>query len=450
MNKPILLIIDDETSQRKILRGFLEKKGYRVLEASSGNEGVGLAAANHIDIILTDFKMPDITGEVVLEKVKNINPEISVVIITAFGTIENAVRAMKKGAYDYITKPIDLDELEITLERLSEHRQLIDENVLLKKELAERQGFKEIVGKSLAMREILSIVQRAASSNAAVLVTGESGTGKELIAKALHYGSDRKHKPFVIVNCAALNENLLESELFGHERGSFTGADKQRAGRFETADGGTIFLDEIGDIPLTIQVKLLRVLQEGNFERVGSSVTINTDMRIIAATNKNILQLISFGTFREDLYYRLNVVSIEIPPLRERREDISPLIDFYMNKFSKDNGNIKYELSSEALDYLLKYDYPGNVREMQNILQRAIILTRSNVISKKDVSVEHTEDITQLSKPGLTLSRQLEYIEQELVMAALKESGGNQSQAAKKLGIHESSLRYRLNKWDLK
>ena len=370
-----ILIIDDEAAQRDILTGYLKKKGYKIFPASSGREGIEIIKNNPVDIILSDFKMPDLNGIEVLEQVKKLNPEISFVIVTAYGTVENAVKAMRLGAFDYISKPVDLDELDFMIERIIEHKNLKSENQLLKTQLQEKYKISSIVSQSQKMEEVINVAARVADSKATVLITGENGTGKEVLAKAIHFMSSRKEKPFVAVNVPALTETLLESELFGHEKGAFTGADKMRKGRFEVAHGGTLFLDEVGDIPQSIQVKLLRVLQEHQFERVGGSEKIEVDVRIIAATNKDLEQKIKDGTFREDLYYRLNVVSIKIPPLRDRREDILPMIETFIDKYSKENNKEKLEVSKEAIDVLMKYNYPGNVRELENIIERAVVLT---------------------------------------------------------------------------
>jgi two-component system NtrC family response regulator len=327
MKNYTILIIDDEAAQRDVLTGYLKKKGYKILSASSGKEGIETANSNQVDIIFSDYKMPDITGLEVLEQVKKINPEISFVIVTAYGTVENAVKAMRLGAYDYLSKPIDLDELDLMIGRIIENKNLKSENELLKTQLKEKHKISSIVSQSPKMEEVLSVASRVADSKASVLITGENGTGKEVLAKSIHYLSGRKDKPFIAINIPALSENLLESELFGHEKGSFTGADKLKKGRFELADGGTLFLDEVGDIPSAIQVKLLRVLQEHQFERVGGTEVIESDVRIIAATNQDLAKKIKEGTFREDLFYRLNVVSINIPSLRERKDDILPLIE---------------------------------------------------------------------------------------------------------------------------
>lgn len=448
-----ILIIDDEKSQRVILSGHLKNKGFKVFSASTGEEGIDIAGKHDIDIVLTDFKMPGKTGMDVLKEVLRIKPDTSVVIITAYGTVEDAVSAMKEGAYDYITKPIDLNELDSLIKRISERQYLISENKLLKEKLQEKFSFGTIVTKSHKMEEVLSIASRVAESKASVLISGESGTGKELIASAIHFSSSRKGNPFIAVNCAALNENLLESELFGHEKGAFTGADKKRSGRFESANGGTIFLDEIGDIPLSMQVKLLRVLQEEKFERVGSSETVEVDVRIIAATNKDLKELIKEKKFREDLYFRLNVVSIEIPPLRERREDIIPLADNFIKKYGIYSSYLQMALSKEAADKIMKYDFPGNVRELENIIHRAVVMSRSEIITSDDIYLnlsnaennKITDDIDNLD-----LSERVEKLEKKIVKLALEKSNGNQSSAARILGISERNLRYRLTKWGWK
>lgn len=447
-----ILVVDDESSQRIILVGYLKQKGYEVLEAESAEEAIEVVKSNVIDIVLTDFKMPGKSGFDLLREVKKINPETSVVIITAFGTIEDAVKAMKVGAYDYLTKPIDLDELDLLVKRIVERRHLLSENKMLKEQLSDKYKISGIIAESKKMEEVLSIASRVAESKASVLITGESGTGKELLARAIHFASPRKDKPFVAVNCAALNENLLESELFGHEKGSFTGADKQRIGRFELADGGTLLLDEVGDLPLSTQVKLLRILQEQHFERVGSSKTISVDVRVLAATNKDLSLLIQDDRFREDLFYRLNVITIEIPPLRDRKEDIKPLIDFYTRKFSQETRFPNLNFSKEAMDVLLKYDYPGNVRELENIVHRAVVLARGELITTNEIEVSlsvHSSEKEQ-ETGVLNLTEQVEQLEKKMVLKALDQTNGNQSKAAGLLGISERNLRYRLNKWGLK
>jgi two-component system NtrC family response regulator len=448
-----ILITDDEQTQREVLKGYLDKKGYRTFTASSGNEGISFAKEEQIDIILSDFKMPDKTGLEVLEEVKKINPEISFVLMTAYGTIENAVKAMRLGAYDYLTKPVDLDELDLLLEKIIENKNLKSEVNLLKQQLQEKFKIDSFISSSPKMQEVLSVVSRAAESKATVLITGESGTGKEVLAKSIHYISQRKDNPFIAVNIPALPESLLESELFGHEKGAFTGADKFRTGRFELANKGTIFLDEIGDIPLNLQVKLLRILQEHQIERLGSNESIDIDVRIIAATHQNLEQKIKDGTFREDLFYRLNVISIHIPPLRERKEDIAELIDHFIKKYSDENDKPKLEISKEAFDILMKYNYPGNVRELENIIERAVVLSRQNIITVNDLpqSVKgfKTEGDPILDE-AKNLTEQVEALEKKLIYDALSKANGNQSLAGRMLGITERNLRYKMQKYGIK
>jgi len=448
-----ILVIDDEAAQRDVLTGYLKKKGYKIFSASSGKEGIETARTNSVDIILSDFKMPDLNGIEVLENVKKLNPEISFVIVTAYGTVENAVKAMRLGAFDYISKPVDLDELDLMIERIIEHKNLKSENQLLKTQLQEKYKISSIVSQSQKMEEVINVAARVADSKANVLITGENGTGKEVLAKAIHYISPRKDSAFVAVNVPALTETLLESELFGHEKGAFTSADKMKKGRFEIAHGGTIFLDEVGDIPQSIQVKLLRVLQEHQFERVGGTEKIEIDVRIIAATNKELEQKIKDGTFREDLYYRLNVVSIKIPPLRERKEDIVPMIENFIEKYCKENNKVTLDISKEAADVLMKYNYPGNVRELENIIERAVVLTRGKVITLNDLPMSikgFKEEKTLAALSEGTLTEQVEELEKQLIFDALQESAGNQTKAGKLLGLTERNLRYKLKKYNIK
>jgi two-component system NtrC family response regulator len=453
MNDYSILIVDDEDGQRSILKGYLEKKGYKIFSASSGTEGIKAVQINLIDIVLSDYKMPDKTGLEVLEEVKKMNPEISFVILTAYGTIENAVKAMRLGAFDYISKPVDLDELDLTIERIIENKNLKSEIQLLKSQLKEKFKIDSFISQSSKMEEVLSLASRAADSKATILINGESGTGKEVLAKSIHYVSSRKDKPFIAVNIPALPETLLESELFGHEKGAFTGAEKVKKGRFELAEEGTIFLDEIGDIPINLQVKLLRVLQEHQIERLGSTESINVDVRIIAATHQNIEQKIKDGTFREDLYYRLNIVLLNLPPLRERKEDIIPLIDHFIEKYSKENNRENLSLSKEAVDLLIKYNYPGNVRELENIIERAVVLSRSEIITINDLPIivkGFKAEIEILITEDATLIQKVEELEKKLIYDALSNSDGNQSQAGRMLGLTERNLRYKMQKYGIK
>jgi DNA-binding NtrC family response regulator len=449
-----ILLVDDEQSQRTILGGYLRKNGHTVCEASSATDAIKRVGAEPVDVVLSDLKMPGKSGLDLLKEVKRLAPETTVVIMTAFGTIEGAVHAMKEGAYDFLSKPIDLDQLDLLLARVKERRALLSENRILKEQLSERYSFVGVVSQSDAMQEVLNTAARVADSRASILIRGESGTGKELIARAIHFASPRKEKAFIAVNCAALNENLLESELFGHERGAFTGADRLKQGRFELADGGTLFLDEVGDLPLATQVKLLRVLQEQEFERVGGTETHRVDVRILAATNKNLEEMIRVGSFREDLFYRLNVVTIDIPPLRSRREDIAPLLEHFLALYSREQKRSQLAFSREAWSLLLRYDYPGNVRELDNIVHRAVILSRGEIIASGELPLVvrglASEDVSAKRGQRETLPKRVEKLEQELVFEALRKAGGNQSRAAKDLGISERNLRYRLSKWKVK
>jgi len=453
MKEYSILVIDDDGAQRNILMGYLEKKGFTIYSASSGNEGIKLVKNNLIDIVLSDYKMPDKTGIEVLEEVKKLNPEISFVILTAYGTIENAVKAMRFGAFDYISKPVDLDELDLMMERIIENKNLQSEIRLLKSQLQERYKFDSFISHSSKMEEALSLAYRAAGSKATILITGESGTGKEVLAKSIHFISSRKDKPFIAVNIPALPETLLESELFGHEKGAFTGAEKAKKGRFELADKGTIFLDEIGDIPLNLQVKLLRVLQEHQIEKLGSAEIIDIDVRIIAATHQNLEEKIKDGSFREDLYYRLNIISIHIPSLRERKEDIVPLTEYFIEKYSKENNKVKVNLSKEAIDLLMKFDFPGNVRELENIIERAVVLSRSEVITVNDLpnvvkGYKAESEIAEKEKGNMV--ERVETLEKKLIFDALLEANGNQSLAGRMLGITERNLRYKMQKYGIK
>ena len=451
---PTILIIDDEGSQLLSLKSFLTRRNYKVLTAPNGKDGFDVVRNNTVDIVLTDFRMPEWDGYEVLKQIKKLNPGIDVVIMTAFGSVEDAVNIMKAGAYDYITKPIDLDELENLLGRITEKRTLIYENKQLKEQLIEKFRVDTIISQSKKMEEVLNTVARVANSKATVLILGESGTGKELIAKAIHYASDRKDKPFITVNVASLPDNLIESELFGHEKGAFTGAVAQRIGRFEEANGGTLFIDEVGDIPLSVQVKILRVIQFGEIQKVGSNKTISIDVRIVAATNRNLEEMIKSQEFREDLYYRLNVIQINIPPLRERKEDIPVLIDHFIDKFNKQNNADIQGLDKKALDRLMKYDYPGNIRELENIIERAVILARNNVITSETLPAqfETAREISLLDPQNLTdgYEKKVKAFEKDMIKEALRQTNGNKSAAARLLNITERHLRSRLERLGMK
>jgi DNA-binding NtrC family response regulator len=449
-----ILIIDDEESQLQSFKSFLERRGYEVFTASSGPAGYEIVKSNTIDLIITDFRMPDWNGFVVLKKMKELNPDIDVVIMTAYASIEDAVESMKAGAYDYLIKPVDLDELENLLKRVREKRLLIAENRQLKDQLRSKFKFDAVISQSGEMEEVLNTAARVATSKSTVLIRGESGTGKELIARAIHFASPRNNAPFVVVNVAALSETLIESELFGHEKGAFTGATQQRIGRFEQAGQGTLFIDEIGDIPASIQVKLLRVLQFGQIERLGSNTPITTDVRILAATHRNLEQMIKDGKFREDLYYRINVITIQIPPLHQRKTDIPLLVDHFIKKYSKENNKKTEGISREALDQLLKYNFPGNIRELENMIEHAVVLSRNTHISTQDLPAS----LVQFSEKSIIdpwhleegYTAKMQAFEKEMIQEALQRSNGNQSAAARLLGISERHLRSRLEILGLK
>jgi two-component system NtrC family response regulator len=448
-----ILIVDDEKVQRELLEGFLIRQGYRARAAEDGRRALEKFRGGNFDLVLTDYRMPGMEGVQLLKEIKRLNPEAVVVILTAYGSVEGAVGAMKEGAYDYLTKPIDLDELLLLVQRVEKEIRLGRENRELKEQLREKFKVDFIISASRPMGEALNLVGRVAQSQATVLILGESGTGKELIARAIHYSSRRADQPLVKVNCAALPENLLESELFGHEKGAFTGAVARRIGRFEQADQGSIFLDEIGDLSPSLQVKLLRVLQEKEFERLGSSQTLKSDVRVIAATHCNLEESIQRGKFREDLYYRLNVVTISLPPLRNRKEDILPLLEHFLKKYNRENQKNIVSLSKEARDLLMNYHYPGNVRELENIVERAVVLCRGETLSIQDLPLNLREGKEEAALERIRESRNLpaalEEVERQMIAEALEKNRGVQTKAAGDLGISERVLRYKIKKYKI-
>jgi two-component system NtrC family response regulator len=448
MNWFRILVVDDEPAQLELLSGFLNKQGFETVLADSGSKALEIFRQEPIDLVITDQKMPDMSGLDLLKAVRLVNPETAVVVITAYGTVDTAVAAIKSGAADYLSKPVNLDELLYRVEQVRERRRLLTENRELREALQSHHRIDGIIGEGGRMLEVFSLVRRVASSEATVLIRGESGTGKELIAKAIHYGSPRASGPMIRVNCAALPEALLESELFGHEKGAFTGALAARKGRFELADGGTLFLDEIGDLPLPLQAKLLRVLQEKEFERLGSSKPIRVNVRILVASHRDLEALLKAGQFREDLYYRLNVVTISLPPLRERREDLPLLMDHFLRLFSEKNQKTIRGVTQEAREILLRYDYPGNVRELENIIERAVVLTRDDVIGRADLPL-CTQGLEGEEPKEASLPATVEAVERKMITEALARSGGIQTRAAELLGISERALRYKLNKYGL-
>ncbi|MBN2354573.1 sigma-54-dependent Fis family transcriptional regulator [candidate division KSB1 bacterium] len=442
-----ILIVDDEAAQRTALAGFLTKKGYTVLQSDSAEAALARIQAETIDVVLSDWRMPGMDGTQLLSAVKELNPDLDVIIMTAYGTLEVAVEAMKEGALDFVSKPIDLAQMELVLAKALERKQLIAENERLRHLIGERLRFGGIITQSESMQKALSVASRAAASRTTVLILGESGTGKELVAKAIHLASPRAQKPFIAVNVAALPETLAESELFGHEKGAFTGADKMRQGRFEAADGGTLFIDEVGDIPPAVQAKLLRVLQERQLERLGASQPIPVDVRLITATNRPLETMIKEKTFREDLYYRLNVVRVELPPLRQRKKDIPLLAEHFLKMFASENEKRMKGFTREAMDFLIKYDFPGNVRELQHLVEQAVVLSRDEWIGAGDLPLSTTLEDAPETDQNRSFTERVEAFEKRLIVEALQNADGVQSRAARALGMSERHLRYKLKKY---
>lgn len=445
-----ILVVDDDHAHRTMLKTLFNGWGYHSDEADDGASAIEAVLTRPYDLILMDIRMIKVSGLEALEKIKRLNPSIPVIMMTAYASVDTAVKAMKEGAYDYVTKPLDFDELRIIIERAMEHCHLREENRILRESLSSQ--YNNFIGQSETMKKVFSVITQVAPSEATVLITGESGTGKEMIAGALHFNSHRKDGPFVKINCAAITETLLESELFGHERGAFTGAERRREGKFRQANGGTLFLDEVSEMSPAMQVKLLRVLQEKEFCRVGGEEVIRVDVRIIAATNKDLRKEVETGRFREDLYYRLNVVEIHVPPLRDRREDIPLLAQYYLKHFSeKNHKNIK-GFTPQAMDHLVKYHWPGNIRELMNAVERAVILARSNYLTDElflfSFRYDSQEEHSVLS-PLKTSSFSLVDMERETVLRALEQAGGNKSEAARRLGITRRTLHLKLKKYGL-
>lgn len=450
-----ILVIDDEKNYLLILETILEEEGYNVTGLNDSEMALNYLDESEVDVVITDMKMPRVTGQDILEHVRKNYPHIPVMIMTAYGSIDGAVEAMKCGAFDYISKPFSNDELLLSVKKAVMLSRSEQEIRLLRQTLAEQHGPHKLVGRSKPMREVLKLVSKVAQSKSTVLVTGESGTGKELIAKGIHYSSPRKDGPFISVNCMSLSPGVLESEIFGHEKGSFTGATAMKKGRFELAHNGTLFLDEIGELSLDLQVKLLRVLQEKSFERVGGSKTLSVDIRLVAATNKNLQKAVDKGEFREDLYYRLNVVNINLPPLRERREDIPVLVAHFMEKLTGENVSHNKKFAPEALEYLNAYEWPGNVRQLENVVERCMVLSSKDMIGVEDLPSEIKDEEAQfksavdLLPTRLELGSTLEKIEAALIRRALVKTNFVQVKAAELLSISKSLLQYKLKKYNI-
>lgn len=448
-----ILIVDDEQSMRDFLSIMLKKEGYDVVAAETGQDALKAVQTEIFDLVISDVKMPGMDGIDVLKTVKEVSPETVVIMITAYATAETAVEAMKRGAYDYITKPFKVDEIKLIIQKALEKRHLRKENILLKREMESRQGFESFIGNSQAMQKVFLLIRQVANTNSTVLISGESGTGKELVARAIHYNSSRKDRPFVTVNCGALPETLLESELFGYMKGAFTGAISNKQGLFEAAGNGTIFLDEISATTPALQIKLLRVLQEREFMRVGGTTDIKVDARVLAASNRDLLAEVAKGTFREDLYYRLNVIPVHLPALRERKDDIPLLVDFFLSKFNGLKKQKKFD--PETLRFFMGYDWPGNVRELENAIERMVILAIGDTITPehipdgmKNFKASSAIISTDIPDEGLDLEGLLGTAERSLLQKALEKTGGVKTEAAKLLGLSFRSFRHRLQKYE--
>lgn len=454
-----ILVVDDEKSLREVMSIMLKRAGYAVTEAADGEEAIGQVNKEIFDLVITDLRMPKADGMDVLKAVKSFSPDTVVLVVTAFGTADSAVEAMKHGAFDYLTKPFQVDEVQLIIRNALEKRRLSTENMLLRREMASQSSFARIVGQSDAMRKVFDVVRKVADSKSNVLICGESGTGKELVARAIHYNSARSAMPFVAVNCSAVPETLLESELFGHMKGSFTGAVANKAGLFEVANGGTIFLDEIGDTTPTIQVKLLRVIQEREFRRVGGSQDMKVDVRIVAATNRDLEKAVADGSFREDLYYRLDVIPIRLPPLRLRTGDIPLLVTHFLQRFAEESGKPAPILTPEAIQVLLSHEWRGNVRELENLIERVVAFSTGVPVTETDVrgwlhravTPQQTQGLpTDIPDEGIDLEGLINGIEKDLLMKALERSKWVKKKAARLLKLNTRSFRYRLEKYAIK
>lgn len=443
-----ILIIDDEDNIRNGLATNFELEDYEVKTASNGKDGLDLVAKGDIDLVITDLRMDGISGEEVVKRVTTETPGIPVIVLTGHGSIDAAVEAMKSGAYDFLTKPLNLDQLNLIVKRALENRELSLQHKLLKEEIESSACLEQMIGRSAEMQKVFSMIKKVAPAKASVLITGESGVGKELVANAIHNLSGRKDKAFIKVHCAALSESLLESELFGHEKGAYTGADSMQKGRFELAHGGTIFLDEIGEINQNVQIKILRVLQEKTFERVGGEKSISVDVRIVAATNKNLEEEVKAGRFREDLYYRLNVVHLKVPSLKERKDDLPLLIDSFIKKFAAENEKEITGIDSKAKAALLKYDWPGNIRQLQNCIESSVVMSNGKQIKLEDLPLSVSE-YTGQEAISIPMGISLEDAEKIIIMQNLSANKGNKSKTADVLGIGRKTLHRKLNEYGL-
>ncbi len=449
-----ILLIDDEENFRHMLSVILKKRGYDVETANNGIDGLKKVDTGSYDTVLCDIRMPEMDGLEFLKEAQKAGCESTIIMMSAYGTLDTAIEAMKLGAYDYISKPFKPDEIVLTLKKAEERERLRRENLFLKKEVQKEYSFENIISKNERMTQIFDTIRKVAKYKSTILIAGESGTGKELVAKAIHFNSDRSNHPFIPVNCGAIPENLLESELFGHTKGSFTNAVRTKKGLFEEADGGTLFLDEIGELPLQLQVKLLRVLQDGEIRRIGDSKPITIDVRIIAATIKDLDKEVREGKFRDDLFYRLNVLQIKIPPMRDRKEDIPLLVDHFIHKYSRELNNPIEGIHPEALDCLMNYGWKGNVRELENVVERAIVLTDSSQIQVENLPVEiqnpKEESRVNLLSDELSIKKASRYLEMDLIKKALHKTNGNHTHAAKLLEISHRALLYKIKEYGIK
>jgi len=451
-----VLIADDDKHSRETLARFLELEGFEVSVGSDGMEALEMFRSSPFDVLLTDLKMPRLDGLSLLREIRNVAPSTIGIVITGYASTTSAVEAMKLGAFDYVAKPYELDEIRMVIQRALEYQQLQSENITLKKQLKKKYSFENIIGFAKPMQDVFRLIEKVADSDSTVLIQGESGTGKELVARAIHYNSDRKDRYLIPVNCGAIPETLLESELFGHVKGAFTGATTNRIGRFEAANGGTLFLDEIGDMSPTLQVKVLRVIQEQEFEPVGSTKTRKVDVRIIAATNQDLENKVAEREFREDLFYRLSVIPIHIPPLRDRVEDIAPLANYFLESFSRQKGREIKPFENDVLDILQQYDWPGNVRELENLIERLVILSETGSIRPDDLpekfhqgTVKVMGETLEFPDDGIDFNRMVNDFENRLILAALKKAKGNKNLAAKILNLKRTTLVEKIKKKNL-
>lgn len=452
MKSKKVLVVDDDESLRRVIEYNISEEGYKVLSASNGKKAMDIFRQEDVDLVITDLQMPEMGGIELIRQLRAVSPSAMVIVVTAFGTVDTAVESMKLGAFEYITKPFNREELKMVVKKALEVGDLVVENRYLREMVQEKYSFENMVGSSPKMEEVYRLSSQVAKSDATVLVLGESGTGKELLAKGIHFNSLRKDQPFVTINCGSLPENLIESELFGHKKGAFTSASSDKKGKFEFADGGTIFLDEIGELPLHLQVKLLRVLQDGMVDKVGEAEPVSVDVRVLAATNRNLEEEVSAGNFREDLYYRLCVVPIKLPPLRERLDDIPLLTEYFLKKYSEKLRVDRVRIDNKALKVLLKYSWPGNVRELENLAERTVVMSQTGIVTTEDLPEKITSNagnggnaLIELPDEGINL----ENVERELIERAYAKCDYNQSKAARFLGITRNTLLYRFEKYGI-